>query len=217
MRKKISFGKVAPTWSRNPHIKTCEITLVLELKEKNGLPVFTASGNLWNSTHTDIEMGGQCIDDLWNDYQDQMTNKTLFKKIMKLWEKYHLNDTKAWCEHQSYGDFPKTDIQIHHLAGNDEYDRLNQIRELPEKYLDVTEEGLKNIPSALYKYLEYELKRNRHIEIKSNGWITYDPILAPEGLIGRECPVCGAKYGHSWYYMPIPEKDLKTIRKIMEG
>lgn len=39
--------------------------------------------------------------------------------------------------------------------------------------------------------------------------------LSPEGLLGKECPVCGAKYGHSWYYRPIPASVIKKIKKII--
>jgi hypothetical protein len=215
MRKIISFGKVAPIWQNNKNIKLNEITLELELKERDGKPVFTASGNLWDHRHRDIEMGGQCIDHLWEDYQDQIKNKALFKKIMKLWEKYHLNDTNAWCEHMNYGDFPKTEIAIHHLSGNEAYDEISKIRQLPNRYLEVSEQGLRNIPRALYEYPSYKIKKNEHITFKSNGWLTYDPVLTPEGLIGKACPVCGAKYGCSWWYKPIEPKDLEQIRKII--
>lgn len=215
MRKIISFGKVAPSWQKNKNLKFNEITLELELKEINGKPVFTASGNLWDSIHRDIEIGGQCIDHLWEDYQDQIENKALFEKIMKLWEKYHLNDTKAWCEHMNYGEFPKTEIAIHHLSGNEAYNEISKIRQLPNRYLEVSEQGLKNIPRALYEYPSYKIKKNEHITLKSNGWLTYDPVLTPEGLIGKACPVCGAKYGCSWWYKPIDPKDLEQIRKII--
>lgn len=52
--KTISFGKVA----YNGKSKSNEVTLEVTLKYKNGKPVFTASGNLWNNRKTDIYMGG---------------------------------------------------------------------------------------------------------------------------------------------------------------
>ena len=215
MQKKISFGKVD---GYNSGKKQCEVELEVRLNEKEeGKPVFTVSGTVWNIRHTDIIQGGQCIDTVWEEYGKQLKNKKLYKEIMTLWEKYHLNDMKAWCEHQNYGEGIQKQIKIHHLVGNADYERISKIRELPEKYLKVTEEGLKNVPMALYEYASYEVKRNEHIETKSSGWTTYDEKYAPEGLIGKECPICKAKYGHGWYYMPIEENDLKRIKELIEG
>lgn len=213
MRKKFSFGKVDGYHNGR---KACEVTLEVELREdKEGRPVFTACGNVWNARHTDIIMGGQCVDTVWEKYGRQLTNKKLYREIMTLWEKYHLNDTNAWCEHQNYGNGIHKDITIHKLSGNEEYDRISKIRELPDRYLKVTDEGLKNVPMALYEYSSYDLKKGTNTEVKSNGWITYDEKYSPEGLIGKECPICGAKYGHGWYYMPIAENDLARIKELL--
>ena len=191
-----------------PHQHTVKVEITLQEKDKK--PVFTASASCGNI------MGGQCIDDIWEECQDQLKFKELYKEIMELWEKYHLNEMKAWCEHQNYGEDMQEEVTVYHLSGNEEYERLSKIRELPERYLEVTEEGLKNVPLALYEYSSYKLKNNTHKEIKSTGWITYDELYAPEGLIGRECPECGAKYGHGWYYMPIPENDLNRIKGLLK-
>lgn len=211
MRKKFQFGKVD---GYNNGKKQCLVELEVELKEREeGKPVFSVCGDVWNARHTDIIQGGQCIDTVWGQYSKQLTNRTLYKEIMELWQKYHLNDTKAWCEHQNYGDDMQEKVTVYHLRGNEEYDRLSKIRELPERYLTVTEEGLKNVPMALYEPSTLYSKDGK--EQKSTGWITYDELYAPEGLLGRECPECGAKYGHSWYYMPIPENDLNRIKQLL--
>ena len=213
MQKKISFGKVDGYHNGK---KQCEVVLELNLKEdREGRPVFTVCGNVYNARHTDIIQGGQCIDTVWDEYKTQLSNWKLYKEIKNLWEKYHLNDTNAWCEHQNYGHGIQKDVKIHHLSYNDEYARISKIRELPPQYLEVTEQGLKNVPMALYEYSSYKVKNNEHITTKSNGWITYDEVYSPEGLIGKPCPICGAKYGHSWYYMPIEENDLKRIKELM--
>ena len=211
MQKEISFGKVDGYGNGK---KQCEVVLELRLKEDNeGRPVFTACGTVWNARHTDSIMGGQCIDTIWEQYGKQLNNKSLYKEIKALWEQYHLNDSNAWCEHQNYGHGIQKSIKVHHLWGNAEYDRISKVRELPSKSLDVTEEGLKNVPIVYYDHSNCYVKGG--IETKSNGWITYDEKYSPEGLIGKCCPVCGAKYGHGWYYMPIEENDLKRIRELI--
>lgn len=204
--------------------KNASQTLIIELELKNkksNQPVFTASGSYYDSLNIlhdrFLISAGQCLDCI-PEFVKTMENKREIKELLEiyeLWNEWHLNDMGTWCEHMNYGNFPKQDIYIHHLAGNEEYEKLAKIRQLPNKYLEVTEEGLNNIPRALYDYLSYEKKRNTHIERKSNGWITYDPVLSPEGLLGKECPVCGAKYGHNWYYRPIPANVINRIKKII--
>ena len=66
----------------------------MELTQKNeNQLVFTASGYLWNGTKTDRNMisGGQCLDTIQETFN---TNKKI-KEIVKLWEKWHLNDMHA--------------------------------------------------------------------------------------------------------------------------
>lgn len=202
--------------------KTLIINLELNFKNKNiNQPVFTASGSYYNNINClrdeNLISAGQCLDYI-PEFIKTMTNKREIKELLEIyeiWTEWHLNDMGTWCEHMNYGHFPKKQVYIHHLAGTEEYEKLAKIRQLPAKYLEVTEEGLKNIPRALYDYLSYDKKRNTHIETKSNSWITYDPVLSPEGLLGKTCPVCGAKYGHSWYYRPIPANVVKRIKRLL--
>lgn len=91
--KTISFGKID---YNNNGVKSNEVTIELELKgDKQGRPIFSASGNVWNSRKTDVVWCGQCIDDIYNDYKGQLNNIELYKELLDLWKKYHLNDMKA--------------------------------------------------------------------------------------------------------------------------
>jgi hypothetical protein len=210
MKKVFNFGKRAVN---NPKIKNNLITIEVELRDTNKGLEFSACGNVWNSKQTDIIMGGQCIDDLG---QYLKGNKT-YKTILEMWKKYHLNGMHAWCacEHEEN---PREKVKVYKLRYNQEGERLSKIRDLGlfKNYIEVTEEGLKNIPSALYELDEFKSLGKTGIEEKTRGWITYNEILSPEGLIGKECPKCGAKYGHAWYYHPIPEKDLSKIKELFK-
>ena len=208
MKKVISFGKRAVN---NPRIRNNEITIEINLKETDKGLEFTASGNVWNSKHTDIIMGGQCIDDLG---QYLKYNKT-YKEILNLWQKYHLNGMRAWCQHE-HEENPSEKIKVYKLRYNEEGERLSKIRDLGifKQYIEVTEEGMKNVPMALYELQASKIFNETGIEEKSRGWVTYNEVFSPDGLIGKPCKVCGAKYGCSWYFHPIPEKDLKRIEAL---
>ena len=85
MKKIFSFGKI-DYYGTGRKINLVEIEINLKDTEKG--PVFTASGNVWNFTHTDIVAGGQCLDYLAT-FPEIKHNKT-FKTILDMWEKHHL-------------------------------------------------------------------------------------------------------------------------------
>jgi len=206
MKKYFDFGKIAFDSTR----KINKVTVKVELKEKDGKEVFSVSGDVWNSKGTDIVCGGQCLDSLVPYLKG---NKT-FMQIYRLWKLYHLNDMHAWCEHGDNTDASEK-LKIYHLRYNEEGERLSRIRDLGKfkSLIEVTEEGLKNIPSALYEPRTY--LGNKGVEEKTRGWVTYDRVFSPEGYIGKECPICKAKYGHAWYYRPIPQEDLQVIKDLI--
>ena len=85
--KVFSFGKFAYNGNR----KINEVTLEIELRERNGYPEFSACAYVWNNIHSDIVAGGQMIDKLYNEFET-LRDSLLYKTIMQLWEKYHLHD-----------------------------------------------------------------------------------------------------------------------------
>ena len=211
MKKVFNFGKKAVA---NQRIKNNEITINVELKQTEKGEEFTASANVWNSKHTDIIMGGQCLDRLMPYLKHNKTYKT----ILDLWHKYHLNGMHAWCQCE-HAENPSEKVKVYKLRYNEEGERLSRIRDLGifKQFITVTEEGMKNIPSALYELCAYKSLGDTGIEEKTRGWITYNAVLSPEGLIGKECETCGAKYGHGWYFYPIPENDLNTIKELINS
>ena len=211
MKKTFNFGKRA---IMNPKIKNNEVTITIELEKKEKGLVFSACGDVWNSKHTDIVMGGQCLDSLY----PYLKNNKKYLEILDLWKKYHLNDMNAWCECE-HEENASEKIKLYKMRYNTEGKRLSKIRDLGifKEFIEVTEEGKKNIPIALYELQESKIFNETGIEEKTRGWITYNPVLSPDGLLGKECKKCGAKYGHAWYFHPIPENDLKRIKNLFES
>ena len=61
MERQFYFGKIALRGNR----KENAVDVTIELKEyENKQPVFTASGRVWNRTHTNLRLGGQCLDEI---------------------------------------------------------------------------------------------------------------------------------------------------------
>lgn len=98
MRKIFDFGKFPINGNRKINLITVDVRLdktfyklhydTLERIEETY--TFSASGDIWNATQTDIISGGQNLDKLNNYLKENDT----FKTIYEMWQKYHLNDIK---------------------------------------------------------------------------------------------------------------------------
>lgn len=89
LRKKVTFPKIAYSGSRRINLPEVEI----ELRDTAKGPELSICGSVWNSKHTDIVMGGQCLDNMM-EYSELSCNP-LFRKLYKWWKSYHLNTLNA--------------------------------------------------------------------------------------------------------------------------
>ena len=87
MKKTFELGKIAYTAKQKRNMVDVEV----ELRDTPEGPVFTASGGIWNSPHTDYVSCGQMLDTI----DDYFPDDPLFQKIYRLWKLYHLNDMNA--------------------------------------------------------------------------------------------------------------------------
>ena len=224
MKKSFNFGKI--DYNRTGR-KSNTVTVDISYEERNGKKVFTASGSIWNSRHTDIIAGGQCLDTIY-----KYINHPTFKEIYRLWYKYHLNDMHPECIHQSELGWTieaSKPVSLYtFILTNDTYTQRQRIKNtviLSAKdgkpitltdaerlilSLDISHRThLSNLPDNIAPY--YELKET---EIKRLGWLTEKDH--PDGILSKPCPVCGYKYGSSWLYFPIPDEDEKAIYKLFD-
>ena len=117
MRKTIDFGKIAYNGKR----KINSVDLEVELRETDKGPEFSVCGSVWNSKHTDIVAGGQCLDEL----SKFLSENKLFQKIYKLWKLYHLNgmhagtpaQEKYLAEHRTWHNDYEKDCECLKAAG----------------------------------------------------------------------------------------------------
>lgn len=101
MNTRLKFGKIDATGSGRA-INAVEIEMELKKKD-NGDYVFSASAWVYNSSHSDIIMAGQCIDTLLQEYRDQLEEKGILaeiEEIGRLHKNYHLNDMHAGTKEQ---------------------------------------------------------------------------------------------------------------------
>jgi len=88
-KKTFSFPKIAFYGSRRVNLPEVEI----ELRDTAKGPELSVCGVVWNSKHTDIVMGGQCLDHMME--YSELSRNPLFRKLYKWWTLYHLNGLNA--------------------------------------------------------------------------------------------------------------------------
>jgi len=57
---------------------------------------FSMCAEVWNHIKMDIIRGGQCVDDV----AAMFPNDKKARRMRAIWERWHLNDCRAGCEHQ---------------------------------------------------------------------------------------------------------------------
>jgi hypothetical protein len=85
--------------------RSLAVTVDIELKDSEKGLVLSICGYIWNTKRTNIICGGQCNDELKHLlFRQQFTTfKPTFKdarRLFQIWERWHLNDMRAGCEHQ---------------------------------------------------------------------------------------------------------------------
>lgn len=113
MKKKIDFGKIDFT-GNGRKAYSCDVTI--ELRENGGEETFryvngkkeytgettpkytelAICGEVWNTRHTDIVCGGQCLDEMLK----HLRGNPKFVKIYNVWKNWHLNGMNAGTPEQ---------------------------------------------------------------------------------------------------------------------
>jgi hypothetical protein len=175
---------------------------------------------------------GQCVEAL-----DHITTLSpgwtpeMVRRLKAEWERWHLNDLRAGCEHQRKGLDLSKKVEVVSYKLTSEAHRLRE-RTLAvlakaalagEKFeLTPRERALAGMTKWFKPRFQppdadsplsgcYEVERG---ETKSIGWVY--PHEHPEGVLGLACDVCGYKYGAAWLYEPVPEDVLEFLASLPE-
>ena len=212
--------------------KTVKVVLEIETRDNNkGELVLSISGALYdtykyvNGYRKDPIACGQVDMDI--DYEAASDD---LKRILDIWKEYHLNDMHAECIHQEEAgirklasqplykveytmthdtivkqrgveDFIKKELtQNGTVALSQDQRELYTMKYSIKKFFLNADEAKENIPEG-YKLREVEVTLRGHTSLSESEF----------GLLGKECPVCGYKYGHGWTYRPIPEEILTEL------
>lgn len=189
--RKINFGKIDAE-GRGRKINSVDLEIELRNADTDK-PEFSVCGDVWNSRHTDIVQGGQCIDSIDKFFK----HDRLYKLIENLWKKYHLNSMHAGTVEQEncLKDFASEKETIKNELRNNAWNKAK---------------------------IEYNYSENYFKEWQSwhsSEWDSYTvdcELLKRHGLYEVEVDGKPYKYGHAWLYREIPENDMNKIRAILD-
>lgn len=155
----------------------------------------------------------------------------MVERLWELWDRWHLNDLRAGCEHQR-------DIDVSRMVEVVRYGLTTEAFRMREKALTAAARAgalgesanLTETAKALallddwYKDRTsppdadsplsgcFEVKKR---EQKAIGWLT--PDEHPNGMLERPCAVCGYKYGTAWLHEPVPAGIIAELRAFPDG
>lgn len=187
---------------------------------------------------------GQCLDTL-KDSKLTLGGGWTGKDVARLydvWDRWHLNDMRAECEHQialGWREEASRKVTLYYWTVKHEW--WLSIRETEKSAKEAIRAGhafmptpdqtflanldhrvithTDSLPTEISEY--YEPKKPLyagdigHTEIKALGWLTEKEH--PDGLLSRPCPVCGYKRGHSWCKEEVPEDVLVWLQSLPEA
>ena len=223
MKKRENIGKVDYDGNGRKNYD-----VILEWELDNGK--FSMSASVWKHSHSDIVMGGQCVDDVINmvteQYGEAYANEKRLPEKLEIWKRWHLNDMHAGCEHQRQNwDTTKQITIVKYMLNTDIWTKQNIIKAAAIERLQLTgastlegeEQKLLSLPLSIDQadYLpldesisEYYTEKERKTE--SAGWVR--PEKHPDGILCKPCEICGYKYGTSWLKEEIPADVVATIK-----
>lgn len=162
-------------------------------------------------------------------------------EFRRIWERWHLNDMRAGCEHQraNWPD-PTTKVEIvTYKLTSDTLQRLARIKERvmadlkkprgmwprgeeqgAEAVINDSERDLLSLPYETTQAPDadgpgsgcYEVAKR---ETKAIGWVK--PSEHPQGLLCKACEECGYKYGSQWLREDVPAEVLSWLRALPDA
>jgi len=167
--------------------------------------------------------------------RDSLKSKNLYKapgwtvgsvkRLLAIWDRWHLNDMRAGCEHQRANWDTKKKVELINYGPSTQYnDMFNRaqtglltLEESGKLAALIASVGLVTTGANKPKYETEEVKALleagwivvKSREVKSVGSVyTYEH---PEGILMKPCEVCGYQYGSAWLKEDVPEDVLQEL------
>lgn len=167
--------------------------------------------------------------------------KDMVKQFREVWDKWHLNDMRAGCEHQIGPEWEPQDVTIYHFRLKDEINkaqrearkRAESVLKTGEVFTPTSEEvrvsNLQDRITAEVETLPPNLAKdytpngpqysgdnyNKPFEVKKTNWV--EQKEHSKGFLCKPCPVCGYKYGTQWRKQEVPQDVIAFLQSLPEA
>lgn len=157
-------------------------------------------------------------------------------RFLQCWDRWHLNDMRAACEHQraaGWLDVAGEEVKLYYFRRTTEASKAHKAAE--DRAIAALRAGETHTPSPAdsriaslpYSFTthdpataapEYEPATSLHAghrgpsEVKRLGWLREDEH--PRGILSKACPACGYKYGSAWLREEVPADVLAYLRGL---
>lgn len=188
---------------------------------------------------------GQCVDEIREGIPTDEWTTEMLKKFCDIWDKWHLNDMRPYCEHmKELGWIEHISDKIKIETWTLTNDAIKMKENAKNRALDCLRNGqvfrptkdetvyanmeysikVYNNEDISYKYGKlyrdaYELKKRDCLGHPNTEYKTRNWISYQDhklGFIGRPCPVCGYKYGSSWKIEEVPQDVIEWLNNLPE-
>lgn len=214
-----------------------KVNVFCKIKFENGK--LSITGVVGPKSNGNCFSAGQCIEEIRTGTPTKEWTKEMLEKFCNLWYEWHLNDMRPYCKHMKELGWDKlakekVEIKTYKLTMEAFSKQQNAKRRAlkclknHEGFFPTWEETICYIlpyeqktynGSPLDRPEYYEFKEinslgDSNIEYKIRGHMNYEDNEL--GLLGKECPICGYKYGYSWIKEEVPQDVIDFLFNLPE-
>lgn len=181
----------------------------------------------------DCYSAGQCYDTMRQGVANEGWTADSLYKLLDIWQRWHINDMKPYCEHQVDWDGGKVCKLYEYKMSDDTYKRRDRLKEsihnrlmdgfnvrlsIDERRLLGSKVFVKtdtSVPPDGYKlYKEYTMQARALYPMESD---TKWGNKHPDGILSKPCPVCGYRWGSSWRAERVPTEVLQWLESLPDS
>lgn len=199
----------------------------VKIRYKNG--DLRITGVIGPTHQGDYHCSGQIIEETRAGEPTSDWTRAGLKNLSDVWRRWHMNDMNPYCEHQNelgWDEKAKEPVMVIEYVLN--RDTMRQRKDIKDSsieklkkdvFVKLNEEGrfVLNLPYKV-NHISKEIEQyyeERHREYKILGHLT--PDEHPDGLLCKECPECGYRYGTEWLREEVPEDILEWLSGLPES
>jgi hypothetical protein len=160
-------------------------------------------------------------------------DRGMLVKLVRYWQRYHLNGMRSGCVHQDEWDTAK-EIEVYTYFRGDEYGKAEKVVKEGRcgnysEYVHLTgilaqvnkwlfgrlyKGSIEDAPEVFKRLCEEGFIKQHSSTKERAGHVRFNEH--PEGLFCKPCPVCGYEYGTGYIWRQIPQEVLEWLAALPE-